>query len=620
MPLAARVRRQAVELALAEQPERTSSRERAREAGQVGLQTGHGVGDGPRGVQVGRRPHRPREQLAGHRPPVLRAVAGDRGAQTPQRLAEGVLARGPPHEAPVERHQVGEPAGRLLRVVQEAQAARHEPGGHRVAAPRALDRDDERACDVVGAVAVRPVGDAVRRVLEDPDVVGQGPQVGEAGSRHGRRPVGERPRLVPGDDLGEQLLVGTADGGPRHRAAVRAGALAHRRAARVVAEQRGERRAHRLGVAERHQLAAPVGQQLAGVRVGRAHDRAPRADGVGERPADDLVGAVVRRDVDVAGREVASQLVQVDEAVHEAHVGRHAELPDAGLQRGPVGVPLLAQHLRVRGAEHDVEQVGVLGHDRRERLDDDLDALARRQQPEREQHGAAARDDALLGRLLVEVGADGDAVRDHPHLRGVDAAALLEQPDRLLGEHDQDVGAGGDPPGGLAQLRRRCCQDGVQGGDDRRADVLEQLVEVRPGVAAEDPELVLDAQDVDVLGVDEGGGRPVVLQVRRPQLEDHLGAVGVRPRVVRHRQLHGGAVGAGGGERAAQVVGERRDAAASWRRGAHQAHPGAGVVVLHVRAPSSSDWLSRRSLPHRRRLRERQQHLVPARVPAAPGR
>ena len=150
---------------------------------------------------------------------------------------------------------------------------------------------------------------------------------------------------------------------------------------------------------------------------------------------------------------MASQLVEVDVAVHEAHVVRQAELADPGLQRGAVGVALLAQHLRVGGAEHDVEQVGVLGDDRRERLDDDLDALVRRQQAEGQQHRAAARDDALLGHLLVEVGADGDAVRDHPHLRGVDAAALLEQRDRLLGEHDQDVGAGGDPPGGLAQLR-----------------------------------------------------------------------------------------------------------------------------------------------------------------------
>jgi hypothetical protein len=83
------------------------------------------------------------------------------------------------------------------------------------------------------------------------------------------------------------------------------------------------------------------------------------------------------RDVDVAGRQVAAQLLQLGVAVHEQHVVLEPELPHLGDQAVPVDVAVVAQDVRVGRAEHDVEQRRVARHQVRQRGDDDLDALVR---------------------------------------------------------------------------------------------------------------------------------------------------------------------------------------------------------------------------------------------------
>ena len=115
----------------------------------------------------------------------------------------------------------------MLGVAQEAQVARDEPGGLLVAAGRAEDRDEQGPADVIGAVAVRALRHPVRGVLEHPDVVGERPQVSEARRGDSTLDDGDRARLVPGHDLGEQRLVGPSDGRPGHGSAVHAGPLAH---------------------------------------------------------------------------------------------------------------------------------------------------------------------------------------------------------------------------------------------------------------------------------------------------------------------------------------------------------------------------------------------------------
>ncbi len=617
-PVAAGVQGQPVQLALGLQPQHPTGLQRAGEALEVGRQARHGVRHGARRVQVRRRGDRPGQQLSRQRAPVRRRRAGRGHAEAPDGLPQGVLAGGPLHEAPVVAHQVGEATGRLLRGLQEAQAAGHQPRGDRVPPPRALDRHHQRAGHVVGAVAVVARRDAERRVLEDAHVVGEGAQVPEV--RHGQRTLQghQRACLVPRDHLLEQLRVGRADRGPAHRPAVLPRPLLQARQALLVTEQRTQGLRHRLGVAERHQLPPPVGKQLAGVGVGGRDDGATRADGVGERPAHDLVAAVVRREVDVAGGQVPPQLLQVDVPVHEADVVLQPQLGHPRDQRLPVGVPVAAQHVRVGRAEHHVEHVGVLGDDVGQRVQDHLDALAGRQQAEGEQDPAADGEDPLLGPAAVQRRPGGHAVREDADLVAVDAAALDEQVDRLLGQHHEHVGQVGQATGRRTELRRRVRDHRVQRGHDRHPHLLQQVVDVAAVLPAEDPELVLDAEHVDGGPVHELGRRAVVVALVGADLEDDLRAVGVLPALVGQGDLHGRDLGAAAGEGLPQVVGEGRDAAVPRGRGPDEAHRGRAVLVhgapVH-RCCVAGRYVSRRRPPAGGR------RAAPARpASAAPGR
>ena len=63
----------------------------------------------------------------------------------------------------------------------------------------------------------------------------------------------------------------------------------------------------------------------------------------------------------------------------------------------------------------------------------------------------------------------------------------------------------------LALRRRRLRQHGVQRGDDRHGQPREQRQDVAAGLAAEDAEFVLQRDDVELPGVQEVGGAPVIL-------------------------------------------------------------------------------------------------------------
>jgi hypothetical protein len=210
--------------------------------------------------------------------------------------------------------------------------------------------------------------------------------------------------------------------------------------------------------------------------------------------------------------------------------------------------------------------------------------LSGTEQAEGEQQRAARQPERGLGRLLVELGSGGHAVRDHAHLRRVDAAALDQQLHRPVASTTRRR-SGPRPGGWRALLGRRVRQDGVQRRHDRHPHVLEQLVDVRAGVAPEDAELVLHAEHVEVGAVDVLGGRAEVLDAVGVHLEDDLGAVLVGAAVVGQGDLDGRDVGPGGGQGPAQVVGERGDAAPPRGRGADQHRLGRSVV-LHVGTPS----------------------------------
>ena len=255
-------------------------------------------------------------------------------------------------------------------------------------------------------------------MLQQPRVIGQGAQVPQIQRRQAADPPGQRRRLeghprvagLPANGAREALVVEPGDGGPLHAAAVAGGAAAERVAPLVVGQEIADGDADGIGIAIRHQHAPVVRQHLARVDVGRRDDGAARSHRVGQRARGALFGIQVGRDVDIGGAEELVQLVLFDEAVVEHHVLVDAELSGPRFEHQTIGLALGILHVRMGGAQHDVDRGRAARHDRRQRVDHVLDALVRREQPERQQDHPSLDAEATLalepGRHL------GDAVRN----------------------------------------------------------------------------------------------------------------------------------------------------------------------------------------------------------------
>jgi hypothetical protein len=205
-------------------------------------------------------------------------------------------------------------------------------------------------------------------------------------------------------------------------------------------------------------------------------------------------------------------------------------------------------------AEDDVERVGMTGEDLLQRVDDVLDALVRREQPEGEQHRFTVDAELMLA-------ASGhrhrrDAVRTTSMRSAVRGTRRAATPRRSYSTRD----ARRDGRSTIITVR---CGDrlrtAVCGGDDRHPQLAQEREHVVARFAAEDPELVLHACDVDHVDVQEVG---------RPLVRSQLGLRDLEPHARRVRQMAPGRVHRdheaidgrhSGRERLDQVGGERRD-------------------------------------------------------------
>ena len=139
----------------------------------------------------------------------------------------------------------------------------------------------------------------------------------------------------------------------------------------------------------------------------------------------------------------------------------------------------------------------------RQRVEHVLDALVRREQPERQQHQPALHAELVLVVIRIDERHVGNAVRDEIDLGRRRLVDLLQHLPAPLG-HDHQPGRARDQFLHHAPLVGvRLAQDGVQRGDDRHAQLAQQRQHVAAGRPAEDPELVLHADDVHVADVEE---------------------------------------------------------------------------------------------------------------------
>ena len=109
----------------------------------------------------------------------------------------------------------------------------------------------------------------------------------------------------------------------------------------------------------------------------------PGGDGERQRARRDLLRVAVRRQEDVGGVEQVGQLLDGEKAIVELDVIRDAEVDRATLEQEPILLSLATRDLRVRSPGDEVQHFGMTLDDRRQRRNRRLDALPRRDQPER---------------------------------------------------------------------------------------------------------------------------------------------------------------------------------------------------------------------------------------------
>ena len=191
--------------------------------------------------------------------------------------------------------------------------------------------------------------------------------------------------------------------------------------------------------------------------------------------------------------------VLAHEPVVKNHASVDAELPGSCLEHQPIRFAFTLDDVRMRRAEHDVDGVGMSGENRRQRIDDVLDALVWRQQPEGQDDRLPVQAEAVFA--AAAGGNVRNAVRNQIDLIRGNAVHPLEQLGAGLAHHNQPLRQPRQLLEHQALRRIRFGQDRVQRRDDRHAQVPQQLEQMRARLAAEDPVFVLDRQHVHLVDV-----------------------------------------------------------------------------------------------------------------------
>ena len=443
-------------------------------------------------------------------------------AQRPDRAADVVADVRLVEPAAVVAHEVAHPALWIGRVLEKCERAVDDRRPRLlVAAPCELQRDDREPRHVVDAVAALAVRDHAVRMLDDADVVDEREQVIGAHAHELRVEPGERPPAAwrQLDRLAQDGRRRLGDGRPRELRSdptgFRAGGGESIRLFDVAADGIGERR----GVVERHDLPGARREHVLRVPVRSRDDRTTGSDSECERARGDLLAPLVRRHEDVRCGEQVGDLLDRQEAVVELDVILEAELEHRLLELEPVALAFAMRHVGVRAAGHHVEHLRMTCDDRGQRLDHGFDPLAGRDQPEGREHEPVVLRRALPGE---NEGAGGGAackegrrsVRDDANLVLRARLAGHEQPLRRLGHHDHELGLaaqGREHPG---LMRRGLGEHCVQCDDEGLREILGQREHVGAVVAAEDPVLVLEQDDVDVEPAEDPGCANVVASNR----------------------------------------------------------------------------------------------------------
>ena len=208
-------------------------------------------------------------------------------------------------------------------------------------------------------------------MLQNARTVEQTPEVIQPQHRKRESALIERPHGVASGSATALRLAGPVERfqitisnpAPGHLPPREIGPLAHRVAADFVPQQSDQLARQRRAVAERHQDAASLGQQLLRVPIRRRDHRLAAAEGIGERPGHNLGRVQIRRDVNIRDPQKLLELIQADEAIAKHDVLAEVQLLDQPLQAQPIGLALFPQQIGMGCTQHDVNHVRTRADD-----------------------------------------------------------------------------------------------------------------------------------------------------------------------------------------------------------------------------------------------------------------
>ena len=183
---------------------------------------------------------------------------------------------------------------------------------------------------------------------------------------------------------------------------------------------------------------------------------------------------------------------------------------DDGDEALAVGLALPADEVRVRLTDDDVQHLRVRRHDVGQRGERELVALARTKQTEAQDDLAVLHAQGRLDRDRVDERELRHAVRDDVDAAPVDAVGRLQEIGRGLRHDDGGVGHPHELGEDSLLARRRVLQDGVKRRDRRDPERSDEVKDVAAVLAAPDPVLVLDRDDVDAFAQRLGRAEVVV--------------------------------------------------------------------------------------------------------------
>ena len=197
----------------------------------------------------------------------------------------------------------------------------------------------------------------------------------------------------------------------------------------------------------------------------------------------------------------------------------HAAILGQSLQTQAVTLTFTGDQMRVGRSQHQIDHIGMCSHDFRQRFDRIFDALAGPQQTEGEQHHLPCHSELLFVETGILERDVWNAVRDDVHFGVGYSVGFPQDLGTFARHHHQAVAAVDQLLHDLPLGRVGVTQHRMQGRHNRHAHFLQQRQQVAARGPAIDAELVLHAEHLRVIEVQEIRRAAIRIKILLDQFE-----------------------------------------------------------------------------------------------------